>query len=145
MKNTYVLMVELEQKETCEVGALGDVTFKPGIYGYVGSAKSSEFKRVSRHINVSREQRDVRHWHIDYLIGLDTANIQGAFTTTTGGECTVAQSILLKSVPEFGCSDCDCNSHLYYEKTSEQFTSTVRDGLDDSTVEFRWLAAEEFR
>ena len=48
MKGVYVVFLRLEEGREVEVGALGEIFFRPGIYAYVGSAMNSLESRVSR-------------------------------------------------------------------------------------------------
>jgi len=109
---TYTLLVQLDRRVTLEVGALGEVTLEPGWYGYTGSALGTGgFSRLDRHREVASGERDVRHWHVDYLLGHEATTVRGDVRTAGDVECAVARQ-LPTAVPGFGCSDCDCTSHL---------------------------------
>jgi Uri superfamily endonuclease len=137
---TYTLLVELFEAATIDVGALGSHRFDPGWYAYVGSALGTGgFSRLDRHRELAHGGRDVRHWHIDYLLGHPETDVDTVVKTgDVDGECTVAETIdetllgdsttgdgfesnvstppesTCSDVPEFGCSDCRCRSHLFY-------------------------------
>jgi Uri superfamily endonuclease len=133
---TYTLVVELFETATIEVGTLGTHTFHPGWYAYVGSALGTGgFSRLDRHRELARGARDVRHWHIDYLLGHAETDVDTVLKTGgVDGECSVAERLDVRllgepgdgvdsntsteptcfDVPEFGCSDCRCRSHLFY-------------------------------
>ena len=67
---TYTLFVEVPERATIIVGALGEHTFERGWYAYTGSALGSGgFVRIERHRAVANGENDTRHWHIDYLLG----------------------------------------------------------------------------
>lgn len=104
--------MELSHDTEIEVGKLGSILFKKGTYIYVGSAPSE--KRLERHL---REDKKL-HWHIDYLL-------EKALTTkiyiVKGKECEVAQKIDLPCIKGFGCSDCRCDSHLFYGELPASF------------------------
>ncbi|MGC1119661.1 MAG: GIY-YIG nuclease family protein [Candidatus Methanofastidiosia archaeon] len=106
MTFTYVLVMELLQDTQIRVGKLGSINFKKGLYNYVGSAPSE--KRLERHLRKEKKT----HWHIDYF--LKEARIKGIFITRERRECEVAGDIDLPHIKGFGCSDCDCPSHLFY-------------------------------
>ncbi|WP_440988896.1 GIY-YIG nuclease family protein [Haloarchaeobius baliensis] len=109
---TYTLLVELDGPVTLAVGALGEVTLDSGWYGYTGSALGTGgFSRLDRHREVASGGRDVRHWHVDYLLGHEAATVRGDVRTVGDVECDVARR-LPDAVVGFGCSDCDCTSHL---------------------------------
>jgi Uncharacterized conserved protein len=113
---TYTLVVGLDSAVTIEVGALGERAFDRGWYAYVGSARGSGgFSRVERHRELAAGERDTRHWHIDYLLGHPAASVAGVVQTAgVDGECAVAGALDGEWLPGFGCSDCDCDSHLVY-------------------------------
>lgn len=111
---TYTLVVELERDATIEVGALGEVRFGAGWYAYVGSAQGpGGFSRIRRHREIATGDREVRHWHLDYLLGHQAASIERVFRTAgVDAECQVAGALEGERIPGFGCSDCGCESHL---------------------------------
>ena len=111
---TYTLLVELDTPTTIAVGALGDRRFPGGAYAYTGSALGSGgFSRVRRHRRTARGDHDVRHWHIDYLLGHPNARIDRVVHAPGADvECVVAGRLPDGPVPGFGASDCSCASHL---------------------------------
>ena len=130
-RGTYVLVVDLPQPTTLEVGALGDLEFDAGPYAYVGSAFGpGGFGRIDRHRELARGERDARrrsnaptrspslrsrdrHWHIDYLLGHDATRLEAAFAYPDADrECELATSLPGDPVDGFGASDCDCPGHL---------------------------------
>jgi endonuclease-3 len=102
----YVLVMELSRDTQIRVGKLGSIDFKKGLYNYVGSAPSE--KRLERHLRKEKKT----HWHIDYF--LEEARIRKIYITRERTECEVARDIDLPYIKGFGCSDCDCPSHLFY-------------------------------
>jgi len=111
---TYTLVVALDRDATIAVGALGDVAFEAGTYAYTGSALGrGGFSRVDRHRELAAADRDVRHWHVDYLLGHDAAGIVDVVTTPDEAiECAVARRLPSGPGDGFGASDCDCDDHL---------------------------------
>ncbi|RJT06576.1 DUF123 domain-containing protein [Halococcus sp. IIIV-5B] len=110
---TYTLLIELPTPTTIEVGALGERALSPGWYAYTGSALGpGGFARVDRHREVATGERDVRHWHIDYLLGHPATVLDRAVTTPVDAECAIARTLPGERIPAFGASDCDCESHL---------------------------------
>jgi Uri superfamily endonuclease len=87
------------------------------LYAYVGSAQTNLEQRVKRHLK--REKR--LFWHIDYLLDNNAAEIvkvlykEGDKTE----ECKTATRIGENGTPiaGFGCSDCNCKSHLFHIKS----------------------------
>jgi Uri superfamily endonuclease len=125
---TYTLVVALDRAATIEVGALGEIAFDSGWYAYVGSALGpGGFSRVERHRELAAGEREVRHWHIDYLLGHPAASI-AAVSRTAGvdGECAAAQAVDGERIPNFGCSDCGCDSHLFYRDAREALLGSVQ-------------------
>lgn len=125
---TYTLVVELLDTATTEVGALGPLTFDPGWYAYTGSALGSGgFSRVDRHRELAAGQRDTRHWHVDYLLGLPGASVDTVVTSSgVDIECSTAGALDGLPISDFGCSDCDCESHLHYAPQRARLLDSVR-------------------
>lgn len=115
-RGTYSLVLEVAQPTVIEVGALGELTFEPGWYAYAGSARGpGGFKRLDRHRELAAGAREVRHWHLDYVLGHDAVSVEADFRTAgVDGECAVAAAIDGEPVPDFGCSDCGCSSHFHH-------------------------------
>ncbi len=110
---SYVVVMELLEDATIEVGRLGNIFFKKGFYVYVGSAPSE--KRLERHLRKEKK----KFWHIDYF--LEKAEIRRIYISGKK-ECEVARSINLPYVDGFGSSDCGCPSHLFYVSNMDEFT-----------------------
>ncbi len=134
-KGVYCLLLKNTQC-TIRVGSLGDLQFRQGFHIYVGSARGpGDLKRVARHVRFASEKDKVPRWHIDHL-NLDSHfELVGAVCAATSKdmECSLAGSIGGESVPNFGCSDCSCGSHLFYREFSpldEVRTSFVACGLE---------------
>lgn len=108
----YVLLVSLAEAGNIRVGKRHAQRFAPGLYLYVGSALGGLESRVARHL--CRQKR--LHWHIDYL--LEVALVRQVFILPTRQrvECPIACHLATRfeAVPGFGCSDCQCRSHLFF-------------------------------
>ena len=113
---TYTLVLARESGGAIEVGALGSLDFPAGWYAYTGSALGpGGFSRVERHRAVASGDNGARHWHVDYLLGDGATNVDSVVTTAADIECAVARRLVASvggAVTDFGCSDCDCSSHL---------------------------------
>ncbi len=125
----YTLVLRLDEKQEMRVGSLGMIPFRAGYYAYTGSARGpGGLKRVKRHLEVLQGARSTRRWHIDYL--LPFTRIEETFITPTREdlECTIARRIgeVILSIPGFGCTDCDCVSHLHYSAEHEELFCAVR-------------------
>lgn len=114
MPGTYVLCVDVGRGQRLEVGALGRLEFEVGTYAYVGSALGpGGFSRVERHRELSRGDRETRHWHVDYLLGAtDTTLERAVLFPGEDRECELADALPGKPIAGFGASDCDCEAHL---------------------------------
>jgi sugar fermentation stimulation protein A len=101
------------------IGSLGSIGFKRGFYTYVGSARRSMKSRLARHL----ARKKTKRWHIDWLTTRSgVVPIAVASTTLTGIECRIATVLSKRAdmrVDGFGCSDCECESHLYYFSKSD--------------------------
>jgi Uri superfamily endonuclease len=115
-KGVYVLVISVRKDTAAEVGALGRMSFRRGLYLYVGSAQSNLEKRIDRHLRKDKR----KFWHIDYLLGNSAVEILRVFYKKAGKseECEIARKIVEQGVPVkgFGCSDCSCKSHLFWVK-----------------------------
>jgi Uri superfamily endonuclease len=115
-KGVYCLVFR-NPKCSIGVGALGHRDFQAGYHVYTGSALGSGgLKRVSRHIGLSRKKNRPPKWHIDYLLTSRNFDLVSVVCASTDEkiECRLAQTLGGIPVPSFGCSDCDCDSHLFY-------------------------------
>ncbi|MDF9744735.1 GIY-YIG nuclease family protein [Natrinema salsiterrestre] len=129
MTGTYVLVIEVTEATTIEVGALGDRNFTPGTYAYVGSAFGpGGFARIDRHRELAAGDRETRHWHVDYLLGDPAARLETAITFPDADrECELAGSLPGTPVPDFGASNCDCGSHLLAVSTDDSVLDAAVD------------------
>ena len=112
-RGIYVLFLRFDDDIGTEAGALGHIRLPAGDYCYVGSAMGGLDQRVSRHLSSEKTIR----WHIDYLTtvcnDMHAFELEGDNVT----ECDLADLMLkngnLPAVNGFGCSDCDCQTHLF--------------------------------
>ena len=128
---TYTLLVELSRSVTLDVGALGEVALDAGWYGYTGSALGAGgFSRVDRHRRTVRGEHDVRHWHVDHLLGHPDARIDEVVRSVGADvECAVADRLPPGPVDGFGASDCDCPTHLVGVDDAGTLRSRVLDAF----------------
>jgi Uri superfamily endonuclease len=122
MKGSYILVILLEREKIIKIGSLRNIIFSKGFYLYIGSAmgntgSSTLLNRVKRHfLNISEKKL---HWHIDYLLADKSSLIAKLYLIPSiqSLECIVAQELLEKCdnfIKNFGSSDCNCISHLFY-------------------------------
>jgi Uri superfamily endonuclease len=113
LKGVYVLIIQLDEDTGVNVGAIGRLTFKKGLYAYVGSAQNNLEQRVKRHLR--KEKR--KFWHVDYLLGnVATKVVEVLYEQADKTEeCAIARVIGERgeSMDGFGSSDCSCKSHLF--------------------------------
>lgn len=134
----YIMVMHLDHELDLEIGSKGMMHFNAGYYMYVGSAKANLMKRIERH----KRKRKKMYWHLDYFRG-HCKMIAAVPIRTSGlpleswilthepypsmpsmpdpsvdvsVECALADAVRAIAewdVPKFGCSDCDCTSHLF--------------------------------
>jgi Uri superfamily endonuclease len=122
-KGVYCLVLR-NNPCTVEVGALGLLSFARGWHVYTGSAQGpGGLARVSRHIRVKREGIRSPRWHIDYLLvhpAFRLISVACAPTVDHDDECRISGRLTMIPIPDFGCSDCSCRSHLGYFETNPE-------------------------
>lgn len=141
MKGSYCLIIKLENENTIAIGKrLGKIQFKKGFYVYVGSAMNSLSSRIKRHLSDEKKL----HWHIDYLLKYAEITDVIYSESTRKIECELAQSISEKTegISDFGCSDCDCESHLYYFENRKDAIDSVKNAYESIAMEFKYLEDE---
>jgi len=118
-----VLVVELEKGQEISVGGLGICYFPMGFYAYCGSALGGFKARLNRHLTENKKPK----WHIDYLV--HEAEIQEIILCQTEKrlECLLSQALggELTYIPDFGCSDCHCKSHLFFSTDKDSLVETI--------------------
>ena len=138
MKGCYCLIIKLNKDTTIKIGKkLGKIDFNKGYYVYVGSAMNSLESRIKRHLSDEKKL----HWHVDYL--LRKAEITDVICNESKRkiECDLSQLISLKSegIEDFGCSDCECESHLYYFKNRTEAIETVENAYNSIAMDFKYF------
>lgn len=127
MKGSYILLIELSRDMEIQIGKLGRMEFRKGFYAYVGSAMNNLEKRIERHIR--KEKR--LFWHIDYL--LENARVKEVIYTESSKreECRLAKNLgkYFTSIQNFGSSDCECKSHLFFSDNLEDLGSKATMGF----------------
>ena len=109
---SYQLFINVPKEIDLKIGKLGIYLFPVGSYVYTGSAKKNINKRIERHLSKKKKL----HWHIDYLLNNDAAQIID-IKKSEMIECNLNKktngTIIIKG---FGSSDCNlcCGSHLKY-------------------------------
>ena len=110
-RGSYIVVLRLPRDRRITVGGLGELKFRRGYYLYAGSALKDLTQRLARHQRLTKK----KHWHIDHLRE-HAEHIAGIpIRTSADIECDIAGALAGISewqVPEFGCSDCGCPTHL---------------------------------
>ncbi len=122
----YLYLLHNECNQVIEVADNGEMDFPKGYYLYVGSAETELSKRLARH---SRKRKGMQ-LHIDYL--RNETSVAGSWPVRNKSiiECELAQmvsTIADSSVNRFGCSYCNCSSHLFYFKNDPTHTRKLQD------------------
>lgn len=117
MKGIYCLIIKVKTDITPKIGALGKIRFKKGIYVYIGSAQNNLEKRIKRHLSKKKKLK----WHIDYLLKNNFIQIERVLykKAKKPEECRIVNKLTKTDIPikRFGCSDCNCKSHLFKLKS----------------------------
>ena len=137
MKGCYCLIINLKKDSNIKIGKkLGNIEFKQGYYVYVGSAMNSLTARIERHLSDEKKM----HWHVDYL--LKKAKISDVIYNESRRkiECDLSKYISTKSegIRDFGCSDCECESHLYYFKSKEKAIECVESAYESIDMKYEY-------
>ncbi len=112
-RGAYLAVLRLDCPERLTIGALGEIDFAPGYYTYVGSAMRGLNARIARHCR----KRKQMHWHLDYLRAAAEVVEILPIRSSERRECTLASDLakfMASSIPCFGCSDCECITHLFF-------------------------------
>lgn len=135
MKGCYCLIIHVCDSKSIKVGKLGNIKFNKGYYVYVGSAMNGLESRLKRHLSDSKKL----HWHVDYLLKKsEIADI--IYNEKRKVECEISSYISTQAlgIENFGCSDCDCDSHLYHFKSRGEAIKCIEDAYNsiDMACEF---------
>jgi len=113
---TYIVVIDNDRSAQLTCGRLGSIDFAVGRYFYIGSAfgPGGIRARVGRHARTDKKT----HWHIDYLTFV--ARVRGAWICYEpvrhehdwAGQFAATNAF--GAIPGFGCSDCNCPSHLFF-------------------------------
>ena len=92
--------------------------------------------RINRHLSDEKKL----HWHIDYLLKNESSEIRDVLYNISDKkiECDLAAIIAEngEGVPKFGCSDCNCNSHLIYFKRKRDAVNSVKSAYDNLNMKY---------
>ncbi|MFB4204443.1 hypothetical protein KBTX_00723 [wastewater metagenome] len=113
---TYVLILRCDTAARLRIGRWGVLHARSGYYAYVGSAfgPGGVRARVARHARRGKAM----HWHVDYL--REHAVLASVWFAHSGTRLehewadALAGLAGMEPVNGFGCSDCRCESHLFF-------------------------------
>lgn len=136
MKGCY-LVIKNDETTKIKIGKLGRLDFKKGYYVYVGSAMNGLESRLKRHLSNKKKM----HWHVDYLLKKSEITDIIYNESEKKIECELSQYISSKTsnIEGFGCSDCECDSHLYYFKNKKEAIETVIEAYDSIAMEYQFF------
>ena len=131
----------MKKSEKLDIGHLHqDHKFRKGYYVYIGSAMNSLVARINRHLSDEKKL----HWHIDYLLKNESSEIRDVLFNVSDKriECDLASTIALngEEVPKFGCSDCNCSSHLIYFKRKRDALASTRNAYEKIDKDYHNLS-----
>ena len=131
------LVIKNDETTKIKIGKLGRLDFKKGYYVYVGSAMNGLESRLKRHLSNKKKM----HWHVDYLLKKSEITDIIYNESEKKIECELSQYISSKTsnIEGFGCSDCECDSHLYYFKNKKEAIETVIEAYDSIAMEYQFF------
>ncbi len=134
MKGCYCLVIELDADKKLKIGSRMKIDFKKGCYVYIGSAMNNLESRVKRHLSSKKKL----HWHVDYLLKHSQIT-EVIYNLDKKVECDLSRKLMINNeyVQDFGCSDCECESHLYYFKNKKEAIEEVIKAYNSIDCEFR--------
>lgn len=141
MKGCYCLIIHVEKNEILKIGSIYStgLKFNKGWYVYIGSAMNSLIPRLKRHLSDDKKT----HWHIDYLLKSENTKIKEILFCINDKkvECELAENIAPygEEIANFGCSDCNCNSHLIYFKRKKDAINIVKKAYNNLNIDYHNL------
>lgn len=134
MKGSYCLIISLNENIEIKIGKRGKIQFRKGYYVYVGSALNSLESRIKRHLSDDKKM----HWHIDYLLKKSEITDIIYNESKRKIECELSQYLSLETtgIKNFGCTDCKCESHLYYFKNKKSAIECVKNAYDSIAMNY---------
>lgn len=119
-QGAYALVFRNMRSRRVRTGALGSLSYDPGIWVYVGSAMGKGSASLGRRLGRHFHGAEKKHWHIDHLLS-EGAKILGAFWIENKRryECRLVAALqrsgyFTDGPRGFGSSDCrsGCGTHL---------------------------------
>ncbi len=135
LKGDYVIKLWVSRKSKISYGRYKDYELAKGYYLYFGSARGSGglFSRVSRHL----DKDAVVHWHIDKLKHFTVTEEVYIIPSEIKYECRMADYTGnlpgFVKIPDFGCSDCGCPSHLVHSPNNINLKQILKQFLKNNS------------
>lgn len=123
----YLLILELDKNIVLKLGDK-ERALSSGYYVYVGSAMRNLLNRIKRHQRKTKKLR----WHIDHLTEKAKTITPILIRSSERLECSIADDLAKIAkfrVYNFGCSDCKCETHLFYFSDNPLKCSAFQDLL----------------
>lgn len=125
---TYALVLNNCSHAFAKIGRWGTLAIQPGYYIYVGSAfgPGGVRARVARHCRDAESM----HWHIDYLRKYTTPlsiwYSHAPVHLEHQWAAALAKMKDIRPVEGFGCTDCKCESHLFFSARAPKPAALAR-------------------
>jgi len=136
LPGTYAFLLESSINKPIQIGRWREIELHCGYYIYIGSAlgPGGVRARVLRHLRLEK----ANHWHIDYLRqhchALGAWYRYGPERLEHEWAASLERSGNYRAIKGFGCSDCRCDSHLFYT----QIRNDVEPYLKESCQVVYW-------
>jgi Uri superfamily endonuclease len=114
-RGAYLIVLRNDGDGWIRVGKR-EIHFRRGYYIYCGSAMNSLDKRIERHFLREKKLR----WNIDYISTKMRPVKAFGILSDRRMECWLSKelSTIFDDFDDFGASDCNCRTHLYYSRTN---------------------------
>lgn len=139
-KGIYILVLKLEKSQFISVGKLKRTKFQPGIYLYIGRARSGLMGRLKRHLRTEKKL----FWHIDYF--LQKTRIEDIWVKRNSfEECQTVGMIrgirkdAFFPLKKFGSSDCSCPGHLLHLAQDKDNLQSLRKNISFEKVDIHGI------
>ena len=126
-KGTYCIIFNINSKLTITVKSGKTYNLSKGTYAYIGSAWNSGGikSRIKRHLKTKKR----KHWHLDFITTSSQFEAKKIIAIPNEKvECEIASLLnkIFKGIESFGCSDCNCHSHLFKITNSQKLINILQ-------------------
>jgi Uri superfamily endonuclease len=90
-------------------------------------------------------KKKTARWHIDYLTNKASVWSVVTFDSSQKLECALAEALGRQAAPisGFGCSDCDCTSHLFFAADQHDIMVAVDSAIEAACEPSTVLARQD--